>query len=255
MLFVCENNQFATEVPFRYAAGQSRASPAAARPTACPASRWTATTCWRSTRPPARRSQRAPQRRGPDAARMQDLPHPAARRGHGRLHLSHREEVEEWKKRCPIRACGNGSSTKMLADESTLNRIDAEIGKEIEVAQAKAEASAWPKAESAALHIYAKSPLQPLSAPRPPARARSRTCRPRSKRSVPRWLPTQTSSCSVIVNPGEVRDESLLPSFLYIAGANASRAFSTAGLPMLLMQSANRQRSAARRMHVVWCCR
>ena len=56
VLFVCENNQFATEVPFAYAAGNPERRRRAARPTACPASRSTATTCSPSTTRPARRS-------------------------------------------------------------------------------------------------------------------------------------------------------------------------------------------------------
>ena len=89
VLFVCENNQFATEVPVRLRRRQPGRGVAGRPCTGCPASRWTATTCWPSTRPPARPSPRARGGRRADAAGVQDLPHPAARRGHGRLRLPH----------------------------------------------------------------------------------------------------------------------------------------------------------------------
>ena len=55
VLFVCENNQYATEVPVRVRGGQSERGRRAAPPTACRAFESTATTCWPSTRRPARR--------------------------------------------------------------------------------------------------------------------------------------------------------------------------------------------------------
>ena len=63
VLFVCENNQFATEVPFAVRQPATPASPAAAAPTACPASRSTATTCWPSAEAAARGRRAGPQRR------------------------------------------------------------------------------------------------------------------------------------------------------------------------------------------------
>ncbi len=88
VLFVCENNEFATEVPFQYASRQpERRGPG------------------RGLRPARRRGRRQrrarrvgrrsrghrprPGRRRGHADRVQDLSHPSPRRGDGRLHVPH----------------------------------------------------------------------------------------------------------------------------------------------------------------------
>ena len=88
VLFVCENNQFATEVPFQYAAGNPDvASRAASYGIAGIPTRRQRCGCGRQ-RGGRGRGARAVGRRS-DADGMQDLPHAPARRRHGRLHLSH----------------------------------------------------------------------------------------------------------------------------------------------------------------------
>ena len=88
VLFVCENNQFATEVPFAYAAGNPSVA-SRGRSYGMPGVEVDGNDVLAVYE--AAGEAVAPRRAGdgPDAARMQDLPHPAARRGHGRLHLSH----------------------------------------------------------------------------------------------------------------------------------------------------------------------
>ena len=87
----------------------------------------TATTCWPSARPPARRSRRRRAGERADAARVQDLPHAAARRGHGRLHLPHARGgrgVED------DAARSSGCATLLVdaaARERELDAIDAEV--------------------------------------------------------------------------------------------------------------------------------
>ena len=88
VLFVCENNQFATEVPFAYAAGNPSV---AARGAAygMPGVRGRRQRCAGRLRGRRRGGPAGPGRRRADAARVPDLPHPAARRRDGRLHLPH----------------------------------------------------------------------------------------------------------------------------------------------------------------------
>ena len=53
-LFICENNLYATEVPFAQVHPQPQRRGACGRLRPARAWRWTATTCWRSTRRPAK---------------------------------------------------------------------------------------------------------------------------------------------------------------------------------------------------------
>ena len=88
VLFVCENNQFATEVPFAYAAGNpSVASRGASY--GMPGVEVDGNDVLAVYEAAGEAVAARPQRRRADLARMPDLPHPAARRGHGRLHLPH----------------------------------------------------------------------------------------------------------------------------------------------------------------------
>ena len=103
MLFVCENNQFATEVPFDYAAGNPERGRPRARPTACRASTVDGNDVLAVYRGGRRRRSSAPARaagRRCSSARP-TAPGPHAE-GMGDFSYRTREEVEDWKKRCPI---------------------------------------------------------------------------------------------------------------------------------------------------------
>src|SRR5205085_8518543 len=65
-----------------------------------------------------------------------------------------RDEVEEWKARCPIRRLRELAIGQGLA-EAELNRIDIEVQREVDDAFKRAEASPWPNAADAGTHIYA----------------------------------------------------------------------------------------------------
>ena len=102
VLFVCENNQFATEVPFAYASGNPDVGRRAAR--------------LRHARRRGRRQRcagRSLRRRGEAVARARPAAAPtliecktyrtrAHAEGMGDFTYRTREEVEEWKPRCPI---------------------------------------------------------------------------------------------------------------------------------------------------------
>ena len=88
VLFVCENNRYATEVPFDYAAGNpQRGEPRRQLRAARRRGRWER----RARRPCGGRRGHPPRARWRrrDAHRMQDVSHQAPLRRHGRLHLSH----------------------------------------------------------------------------------------------------------------------------------------------------------------------
>ena len=158
VLFVCENNQFATEVPFAYASRQSRASPAAPRPTACPASRSTATTCWPSTRPPARPSTAPARGGGPTLLECKTYRTRAARRGHGRLHAT----APARRSRSGRRAARSQRLRQSLLEDGADRRSRARRdrrrgrGRDRRRRTAFAEASPWPDPATAATHVYAE---------------------------------------------------------------------------------------------------
>src|SRR5262249_29960002 len=61
-----------------------------------------------------------------------------------------REEVEDWKTRCPIRRL-----RERINDDAALAKIDAEVARVVEDAARFAESSPWPDCATAADHVYA----------------------------------------------------------------------------------------------------
>ncbi len=157
VLFVCENNQFATEVPFAYAAGNpSVASRGAAY--GIPGIELDGNDVLAIRAAAGEAVSRARAGGGPtlfECKTYRTRPHAE---GMGDYTYRTREDVEGWKAKCPIdrlRAAGS------LATDA----IDAEVQKEVEAAQREAVASAWPDASTATAHIYA----EPRRVPSPPA--------------------------------------------------------------------------------------
>ena len=130
VLFVCENNQYATEVPFRYAAG----NPSVASRAACyglpgvEVDGNDATAVHRAAGEAVRRARAGD---GPtllECSTYRTRPHAE---GMGDFAYRTSEEVEEWKERCPIarlkrRLVENG------VGEEELNAVEAEIEAEVE---------------------------------------------------------------------------------------------------------------------------
>jgi 2-oxoisovalerate dehydrogenase E1 component len=80
-----------------------------------------------------------------------------------------REEVEEWKPRCPIARLRKHLLDTSLATENELAELEAGVNAEVESAHQAAESAPWPDPASAATHVYAE-PLRNIPAPPvPPA--------------------------------------------------------------------------------------
>ena len=190
VLFVCENNQFATEVPFALRRRQSRAS--AGRGGGLRHARRRGRRQRRAGGPRGRRrgGRAGPRRRRADAARVQDLPHPAARRGHGRLHLPHpRGGRGSGRRAARSRGCGDASSTTALATEAEL---DADRGRGR--SRRSRRRSGSPRRARGPTRRRRRRTSTPSRAPRPADaaaagadRARSPSCRRRSKPWPRRW--------------------------------------------------------------------
>ncbi|WP_437223233.1 alpha-ketoacid dehydrogenase subunit alpha/beta [Planctomicrobium sp. SH661] len=159
VLFICENNQYATEVPFSYSAGSPNV---ADRSSAYGIPGYEVD--------------------GNDAVAVYEVAHEAisrARRGLGptliecrtyrtRPHAEGigdftyrtRAEVDEWKQRCPILALRKRMQLEFDIPSAQLDEIDAEIAELVREARTFAEQSPPPDGADAATHIYSQPPRQ-----------------------------------------------------------------------------------------------
>ena len=80
-----------------------------------------------------------------------------------------RQEVDDWKTRCPIQQLHKRMVEENLATNAELENIQQEIRELIEQSHEFAEASAYPSSESATVHVYDEdaTPRQAWSEPHP----------------------------------------------------------------------------------------
>jgi 2-oxoisovalerate dehydrogenase E1 component len=155
VLFVCENNQFATEVPFEYAAGNPDvASRGAAY--GMPGVLVDGNDVLAIREASGEAVRRARRGDGPTLLECRTYRTRPHAEGMGDYGYRTREEVEAWRERCPIRRLRDHlqANDPGIADE--LSEIDAEIDREVDDALGQAEASPWPDPADAATHVYAE---------------------------------------------------------------------------------------------------
>jgi 2-oxoisovalerate dehydrogenase E1 component len=163
VLFVCENNQFATEVPFAYAAGNPEvASRGAAYSMPGKAVDGNDVLAVRAAADEAVRRARSGD--GPTLLECRTYRTRPHAEGMGDYGYRTREEVDGWKERCPIRRMRETLVADEIATISDLDEIDAAVESEVNDAYRRAEASPWPDAANAATHVYAE-PRLPEPAP------------------------------------------------------------------------------------------
>ena len=155
VLFVCENNQFATEVPFDTVAGNPSV---AARGAAygIPSVELDGNDVLAVEAAAREALERARSGGGPTLLECKTYRTRAHAEGMGDFTYRTREDVEEWKTRCPIARLKKHLLEKRLADEAALNAIEQEIAELTESAHGFAENSPYPTAESATTHVYAE---------------------------------------------------------------------------------------------------
>jgi 2-oxoisovalerate dehydrogenase E1 component len=168
VLFVCENNQFATEVPFSYAAGNpSVASRAASY--GLPGVDLDGNDVLAIHQAAAQAIDRARSGDGPtlfECRTYRTRPHAE---GMGDYTYRTREEVDLWKTRCPILRFKTAIIKLLTSPSSQLDAIESEIDTAVDDALQFAETSPWPDPATATRFVFteAKSPVIDFPTPDP----------------------------------------------------------------------------------------
>lgn len=168
VLFICENNQFATEVPFSYASGHP--SVGARGPLyGMPGLELDGNDVLAIHRAAGEAVARARAGDGPTLIECKTYRTRPHAEGMGDFTYRTREEVDEWKTRCPIarlraRAAELDSGHPSLQVLQRFDAIDAEVQGLVTEARSFAETSPPPDPKSATNHVYARPASKPVSA-------------------------------------------------------------------------------------------
>jgi 2-oxoisovalerate dehydrogenase E1 component len=163
VLFVCENNDYATEVPFRYSAGNPTVASRAAT-YGMPGVDADGNDVLAIHAAAGEAIQRARTGGGPTLLACRTYRTRAHAEGMGDFTYRTRDEVESWKTRCPILQLRKHLIENCHANERDLSALEAQVAAEIEAAQRAAENAPWPEPACAATHVYAE-PVRHVSAP------------------------------------------------------------------------------------------
>jgi 2-oxoisovalerate dehydrogenase E1 component len=165
VLFVCENNEFATEVPFAYSAGNPRVAERAAA-YGLPGIEVDGNDVEAVCETAGVAVQRA--RSGGGATLLEcktyrTRPHAE---GMGDFDYRTREDVGAWKERCPIQRLRQSLIERGLATETELATIEDELEGIVNDAQQFAERSPWPDAATTCRHVYSEAKTVAKQTPR-----------------------------------------------------------------------------------------
>jgi 2-oxoisovalerate dehydrogenase E1 component len=172
-VFVCENNQFATEVSFEYSAANPNVAERGAL-YGLPGIAVDGNDVIAVHQAAEEAIERA--RNGGGATLIEcrtyrTRPHAE---GMGDYSYRTRDEVEEWKTRCPILRLKELLLHETDANSGELEGIEKEIQRIVGDAQQFAESSPWPDAASAADHVYADPTVRSAENSIAPTSAKSR---------------------------------------------------------------------------------
>jgi 2-oxoisovalerate dehydrogenase E1 component len=162
VLFVCENNEFATEVPFRSAAG----NPTVASRGACygmPGVEVDGNDVLAVHAACGLAINRARTGDGPTLLECKTYRTRPHSEGMGDYTYRTREEVEAWKTRCPIQKLQ--AQLLHAGRAAEVEAIDADVQRQVEEEHRAAEQCPWPDPATAAAHVFA----EPRRPPPPPA--------------------------------------------------------------------------------------
>jgi len=169
VLFVCENNGFATEVPFSYSSGSGTVADRGAA-YGLPGLEVDGNDVLAVSAVAAEAVARARSGGGATLIECKTYRTRPHAEGMGDYTYRTRDEVEQWKTRCPIAALRRRLVADAFADEAELKAIDDEVEEQALDAVRFAEGGAWPDPATAANHVYAAPAPPPPPAPPPGSR-------------------------------------------------------------------------------------
>lgn len=176
VLFVCENNRFATEVPFEYSSGIPDVGRRAEN-YGLVGHELDGNDVVEIYRVAGAAIDSARQRGGATLLECKTYRTRAHSEGMADFTYRTKADVESWKAKCPIDRLRQNMVAEKMASDSELNAITDEIKQQAVEAMSRAESAPWPDPESAATHVYCESPTPPAS----PVR---NTCDPAEKREL-----------------------------------------------------------------------
>ncbi len=167
VLFICENNQFATEVPFAYSSGIPDVGRRAAN-YGIAGFEVDGNDVQEVYRVAGEAVQRARDGLGPTLIECKTYRTRAHAEGMGDFTYRTRDDVAKWKERCPIAKLR--SHHPELSE--SMSEIDSQVVQLVQEARQFAEASQPPTASTATEHVYAQPRV--VSQPAPPPNSTSR---------------------------------------------------------------------------------
>lgn len=169
VIFVCENNQFATEVPFAYAAANASVAARGAL-YGMPGIEVDGNDVLAVHEAADEAVRRARAGAGPTLLECRTYRTRPHAEGMGDYTYRTREEVEAWKERCPILYLRDSLLEAGLADASELKAIEDEIDAAVADAEGFAESSPWPDPATATRHVFHEPPAARPADPAAPTR-------------------------------------------------------------------------------------
>ena len=156
VLFVCENNQFATEVPFEYAAGNPDVASRAAG-YGMVGVQLDGNDVVAIATAAGEAVARARAGAGPTLLECKTYRTRPHSEGMGDYTYRTREEVAAWRERCPIKRYRTVLVEGGVASAAELDAIDAQVQSAVASAGEMAEKAPWPEGREATTHVYAVS--------------------------------------------------------------------------------------------------
>ncbi len=164
VLFVCENNQFATEVSFDYSSSNPHVG-RRAQQYGMSGIEVDGNNVSEVEQAARQAIEQARQGGGPTLIECNTYRIRAHAEGMSDFNYRTREEVNQWKELCPIRQLGQTliESGQAVADE--LKTIEDEVAELVALGHTEAEQAAWPDPETATVHVFCEDSQ---TVPKPP---------------------------------------------------------------------------------------